>query len=242
MIIFDYGSTLLYQPNSSSTGGNRAIFPYIKGNSRLIGFDEYDRTVKALLNDAFADRNREFEVHEHLLLRSVHEYLDVSLSVSLDEAERIIMRGVSEGGVMPSADKMLDFLNEEGIRTAVISNLCFSSGALKELLDRLLPKNKFEFVFASSDYVFRKPHPFMFRLALEKAGLTADKVWYCGDSVRHDVYGSHGVGMFPVFYEGDAYGEISIHAEQNKEYNIDFEHLHIRHWDEMIEILKQMRH
>ncbi len=241
MIIFDYGHTLLYEPKRSSEGGNRAIFPYIKGNGREIGFEEYDATMTRLLDAVFSDRNRPFEIHEHLFLRSALEYMNALLSIPMLEAEKIIMRGISEGAAMPSAGKMLDYLNGEGIRTAVISNLCFSSDALRCLLDRLLPNNRFEFVLASSDYVFRKPHPFMFELALKRAGLTADKAWYCGDSIRADVYGAHGVGMFPVWYEGDADGEPSIHAEQNKELTVGFEHLHIRHWDELIDTLEKLK-
>lgn len=64
------------------------------------------------------------------------------------------MNGISQGAVMSYADTMLDYLNEKGIRTAVISNNCFSGAALKEQLDRLLPGNRFEFVLASSDYIF----------------------------------------------------------------------------------------
>lgn len=32
MIIFDYGHTILYEPNNSAENGNRAIFKYIKDN------------------------------------------------------------------------------------------------------------------------------------------------------------------------------------------------------------------
>lgn len=55
----------------------------------------------------------------------------------------------------------------------MISNNCFSGNALKGLFDRLLPGNRFEFVLASSDYLFRKPDGIMFEIGLRKAKLTA---------------------------------------------------------------------
>ena len=45
------------------------------------------------------------------------EYMDIELSISFEEAEIIILNGISKGGVMPYADKMLDYLNSKNIRT-----------------------------------------------------------------------------------------------------------------------------
>lgn len=148
--------------------------------------------------------------------------------IRLEEAEKIIMDGISHGAVMPYADTMLDGLNEKGIRTAVISNNRFSGVVLKEQLDRLLPRNRFEFVLASSDYIFRKPHSLMFETVLRKSELTADKVWYCGDSMEKDVYGANSVGMFSVLYEGRAMDELQVRPDQNNRRIPDFEYLYIQ--------------
>ena len=43
MIIFDYGHTLLYQPDFNTSNGNKAIYPYISRNPRNISFEEYDK-------------------------------------------------------------------------------------------------------------------------------------------------------------------------------------------------------
>jgi len=231
----------LYQPNFNTSNGNKAIYPYINKNPRNISLEEYDRTILELFAKIKAERGPVLEIHEHNFLKLAFEYMGISLSVSLEEAERIIMNGISEGGVMPNADTMLDYLNSEGIRTAVISNNCFSSSALKNLFDRLLPRNKFEFVLASSDYIFKKPRGIMFEIALQKAALTADKVWYCGDSVDTDVYGAKNVGMPPVLYEGTASDTVNPFAGQNDGVDIDFEYLHIYDWNELVDVLKQMK-
>ena len=240
MIIFDYGHTLLYLPNFNTSNGNKAIYPYIKDNPRNISFEEYDRTIIELFAKIKSERGNIIEIHEHNFLKLALEYMDISFSVSLEEAEMIIMNGISAGGVMPNADKMLDYLNSKGIRTGVISNNVFSGNALKNLFDRLLPHNKFEFVMASSDYIFRKPDSLMFEIALQKSGLTADKVWYCGDSIEADVYGAKGANMFPVLYSGETTDEINPFAAQNNNIVIDFDYLHIHDWREMIEILEKL--
>ena len=79
----------------------------------------------------------------------------------------------------------------------------------------------------------------MFDIALQKSGLSADKVWYCGDNAVADVQGSKNVGMFPVLYEGITEGYTKSFAHKNNDLKIDFEYLHITDWNELINILEQ---
>lgn len=240
MIIFDYGHTLLYQPDFNTSNGNRAIYSYIATNPQNISLEEFDKIMMELFSKIKTERGSLLEIHEHNFLKLALEYMEITLSVSLEEAEEIIMSGISRGGIMPYADMMLDYLHSRGIRTGVISNNCFSGNALKGLFDRLLPGNRFEFVLASSDYLFRKPDGIMFEIGLRKARLTADKVWYCGDSIAADVYGAKSAGMFPVLYEGETPDDTNPFAGQNKGLQIEYEYLHIHDWREMIDILEKL--
>ena len=70
--------------------------------------------------------------------------------------------------------------------------------------------------------------------------LSADKIWYCGDSIKRDIYGAHNVGIFPVLYEGQTEENVPKFAQQNVGYEIDFNYLHIYDWREMIEILSEL--
>ncbi len=45
--------------------------------------------------------------------------------------------------------------------------------------------------------------------------------------------------MFPVLYEGKTDEDIPRFKSGNKEYEIDFDYLHIYDWRELIEILKK---
>lgn len=131
---------------------------------------------------------------------------------------------------------MLDYIKGLGIRSGVISNIGWSGDALTERIDRLLPHNHFEFVIASSEYMFRKPEPMLFELALKKAELNAEEVWFCGDNVKADVEGSAAVGMFPVWYEDDTVE--NLWYRQNRGIIPQCEHLHIQDWRKLIKVLE----
>ncbi len=70
-------------------------------------------------------------------------------------------------------------------KVGMVQNSFYENGdyifsVVAERINRLLPKNNFEFIITSSNYIFRKPNKRIFDLALEKAGLQPDEVWYIG--------------------------------------------------------------
>jgi putative hydrolase of the HAD superfamily len=239
MIIFDYGHTLLYEPGCDFLRGEEALFKHITSNKKGLSSKEVCDYSQELFAKIGVVREMGLELHEWQFQRFLYEYLEIELSVSLPEAEKIFWDNVSVGAVMPNADKMLDYINANGIRSGVISNIGFSGAALTERINRLLPQNKFEFIIASSEYMFRKPSPLLFELALKKAGLGATEAWFCGDSVKADVEGSAAVGIFPIWYECDTV--IEPFYETNRGIAPNCKHLHIRDWMEMIDVLEGLR-
>ncbi len=165
--------------------------------------------------------------------RTASELLNIEFALTPLEQQTVFWTAATKGAVMPEADKMLDYLNARGIRTGVISNIGWSGEALKERIDRLLPNNRFEFVIASSDYMFRKPSKVLFDIALKKAGLPPEKVWYCGDNPKADVEGAAGAGIFPVWYDNDS-------EYTDRDYVPKCEHLYIKDWSEMVKILDKL--
>ena len=139
---------------------------------------------------------------------------------------------------MPYANAVIDYINAKRIRSGVISNIGWSGAALSKRINRLLPQNKFEFIIASSDYMFRKPSPMLFELAMRKAGLNAEDIWFCGDNVKADIEGAATVSMFPVWYDDKTVE--NPWREQNKGVIPVCDHLHIVDWRELIEILEGM--
>ena len=137
---------------------------------------------------------------------------------------------------MPNTDKIIEYINKSGIRSGVISNISWSGEALTDRINRLLPDNKFDFIIASSEYILRKPDAMLFKLALNKAELDAEDVWYCGDNIRCDIEGSASVGIFPVWYENKTLENPWF--SNNENLTPQCKHLHIHDWQELIEMLE----
>lgn len=61
-----------------------------------------------------------------------------------------------------------------------------------------------------------KPHPALFRKALEISGCTADEVVHIGDSITSDINGAKAVGIKPILLDRDSkYGDLNIPAAKN---------------------------
>jgi len=235
MIIFDYGHTLLYEPDIDFLRGEKAVFSYITENPHGITPEQAAALGTRLFAEAQACRQNGFELHEWPLLRLKYEALGLKFSLPLPELEQLLWAHVSPGAVMPGAAEMLAALQSMGIRTGVISNLGWSGQALSARIGQLLPGNTFEFIITSSDYGIRKPNPLIFKLALQKAGLEAEQAWYCGDSLAADVMGAHAAGLFPVLYEEKTIE--NPYADGGDIKMPSFPCLHIRSWAEMVERL-----
>lgn len=237
MILFDYGHTLLCEPNFSFLRGEEALFEHIRKNKNGLTPKQLNDFGQELFEQIGVVREIGMELHERQFQRFLYEYFEIELSISFSEAEKILWDNVSAGALMPNVDTMLDYINANGIRSGVVSNIGWSGTALTERINRMLPGNKFEFIITSSEYMFRKPSPMLFKLALKKAELDAEDVWFCGDNIKADVEGSSAVGMFPVLYEDEIMD--NPWREQNKGVTPCCEYLHIHHWHELIAVLEK---
>jgi HAD superfamily hydrolase (TIGR01662 family) len=83
-------------------------------------------------------------------------------------------------------------LAEAGVRLGLISNShrCLDSFRSHFELDGLI-----SVTVSSLEHGFLKPHPSIFRVALERAGVGAHEAAMVGDSLSHDVAGARRVGM-----------------------------------------------
>ncbi len=231
MIIFDYGDTLLSEPNWDTERGNRELLKYATHNPNNRTVEDVQKAAELIFGFAEDVRKVGCDICGQIGNKALYEYLGIQFSLTPLEQEIVFWNSCSLGAVAPDVEKVIDYLNEIGIRTAVISNLLWSGEALKERLDRLLPNNKFEFIMTSSDYFIRKPNSVIFNIALQKANLKADDVWYCGNSFNDDVVGAKNANILPIWYDC-----------KNENKQIEFEHLHINSWKEFIDILGELKY
>ena len=239
MIIFDYGHTLLYEPDWNTDRGNAALLKCAVENPNNCTIADITKGAEIIFGEHVANvRKLGYDICGQIANKTLYDYLGIEFSLTPVEIETVFWDNASAGAIMPNADKMLDYLNENGIRTAVISNLLWSGEALKKRLNRLLPNNRFEFVMTSSDYFICKPNHILFDIALQKSGLSAEYVWYCGDNPQNDVEGAAQVGIFSVWYDNSIDKDYIDRANERQP---KCDHLYIKEWDEMIKVIEGLK-
>lgn len=235
MILFDYGGTLMYEPDFCPSAGNKAIYPYISENPNNISLEEFSDYLLDLFDEIRKLRGELIEIHEHTFLRYVLEHFNMKISIPIEQAEKIIFNSISNAQKTPNSSEVLSYLQNNNIHTGIISNLCWSGNALKKRLEENFPTHKFDFIITSSEYIFRKPEKHIFDLAIRKSGFSADEIWYCGNDVEVDVFGAYNSGLFPVYYDDRTVP--SKFYEKNDSFTINFPHLRIKNWNELIKTL-----
>lgn len=207
MILFDYGQTLVGEERFDGLRGTRAVFEYAIEN-------KYGRTAEEIQAAADAMNQElgrfdpakkhlfQLEIPNHMFTRYLYESQGVKLSISGADLDRVFWDAASPGKPTLGIEAFLSFLKERGIRTGVISNISYAGEVVGERIQRLIPDNGFEFIIATSEYLYRKPNRRIFELALKKAGLAPEQVWYAGDQYECDIVGARGVGITPLWYIG----------------------------------------
>jgi len=238
MIMFDFGHTLVREFDFSAARGAAAILKYASKNKNSLTAGEIGEFSEKLFHEVIEKASSNgLEICYQTFLRFLFTYLEIEISVPLAEIEKIFWENVTKSEPMPGIDKLLGLLKETGIRSGVISNICFSGETLKNKIDAMLPGHDFEFVVASCDYLFCKPEKRLFEAALKKAGLPPGEVWYCGDNTVCDIAGANGAGIFPVWYHNSSdcfYRDKSLDAKPG------CEHLYINDWAELSDIIKEL--
>ena len=234
MIMFDYGQTLISESRFDGEKGCRAVLKYAKQNPYNVSGKEIQEFAKILNKeigryDPDVHVSQQIEVHNHIFQNFLYEYFDLKIELSPQELEKIFWDNASTKKTTKNIEVLLQYLQEKGIRSAVISNISYSGKALEEQICSLLPEHHFDFILATSEYVFRKPHNLIFELALRKAKIDARDGWYCGDNAYFDIEGAFKAGIFPVWYRGA--------IEEDNKLTPSVECLTVNDWTEIIDLL-----
>ncbi len=228
MVLFDYGQTLIAEQKFDGVKGTEAVLQYATKNKYHLSAEQ----VQAKANEI----NREFgrfdpekrhlfqiEIPNTMFTPYLYESQGIEISLSNAEIDTVFWDAAAPGVPTEGIKDFLEYLENKGIRTGVVSNISYDPTVVAERINRLLPGNVFEFIITSSNFIFRKPNKRIFDLALEKAELQPDEVWYIGDHYECDVKGSLNAGLLPVWYIG------AIDLPYTEDKNI----LTVTNWDEL---------
>lgn len=229
MVLFDYGQTLITEQKFDGVKGTEAVLRHAVKNKYHLSAEQ----VQAKANEINRDCGRFFDPERRHLLQTeipntmftpyLYESLGIEIALSNSEIDSVFWDAAAPGAPTEGIKNFLEYLKARDIRTGVISNIAYAPSVVAARINRLLPENAFEFILASSNYIFRKPHRRLFDLALEKAELQAEEAWYIGDQYECDIKGSLNAGLFPVWY----IGAIDL------PYSPDNSILTVTHWDEL---------
>lgn len=207
MILFDYGQTLVNEQRFNGVRGTEAVLKYATKNKYGKSAEEI-QAFATMLNQEMGRFDPEkkhlfqIEVPNHIFTKYLYESQGIELSITPEEIDRVFWDAAAPGTATEGMAEFLKYLKEKGIRTGVISNISYCGAVVEERINRCLPENDFEFIMATSEYMYRKPNKRIFELALKKAELQPEDVWYVGDQYQCDIVGAINAGLFPVWYIG----------------------------------------
>lgn len=207
MVLFDYGQTLINEQKFNPVKGTEAVLKYAVKNKYNLTAEQVQQEADAINRELGRSEHMkrhltQVEVPNVMFSPYLYESQGIEIPLSTEEIDRIFWDAASPGAPTEGIESFLGLLKKKGIRTGVISNISYAPEVVAERIHKLLPENSFEFIMTSSNYIFRKPNRRIFELALEKAGLPAEDVWYIGDNYKCDIEGALHVGMTPIWYIG----------------------------------------
>lgn len=205
-ILFDLGDTLLDFGKLDITGlfeaGAKVTYEYLQQLGQpLPSFSKYHRRqLWAIRWNYFKSRftRREFNALE--LLGRLGGRMGHTLTPSQTlELAWLWYQPLSQcATVEPGVRELLEAFRRQGLTMGLVSNTFVPGEVLDRHLERVGLLDLLPLRVYSSDVGYRKPHPNIFQLALERAHLDAGKTLFIGDSPLADIQGANNAGMISV--------------------------------------------
>jgi putative hydrolase of the HAD superfamily len=201
-VLFDLGGTLIEWTwdDALYVEGHRAGLEAI-GRSELPTtealtqrFRERSEPLLASYRDTLEEIEYQGLVREVFAELGVHLH-DAELGRFL-EAEHAAWHPASQLGTTTHA--LLESLRRRGLKLAVVSNTADPPELLHRDLDRVGIAERVDFAVFSSEVGFHKPHPAIFRRALQALGVAPARALFVGDSLYSDVKGAKDLGIATV--------------------------------------------
>lgn len=207
MVLFDYGQTLVAEQKFDGVKGTAAVLQHAVKNKYHLSAEQVQAKANELNRELgrFDPEKRhlcQIEIPNTMFTPYLYESQGIEIALSNAEIDTVFWNAAAPGAPTEGIKDFLEYLKNKGIRTGVISNISYNPTVVAERINRLLPENTFEFIITSSNFMFRKPNKRIFDLALEKAQLRPDEVWYIGDQYECDVKGALNAGLLPIWYIG----------------------------------------
>jgi HAD superfamily hydrolase (TIGR01509 family) len=209
--LFDFNGTLMRSPTWIALEVRdlpRAAFALLAEEGHVPPLsEEQSALAERVFRNQRAAAEGLYEETSHLddLAAMVHELgLEEQVPPALVEetVATLHRRCIPTVELMPHTSESLARLHEMGLRLGIISNAAYPP-FLSWTLEHFGILDYFEEVVVSADVRTRKPGLDIFKIALARMGLEADKTAYVGDDFRKDVAASKQVGLRAVWFNPD---------------------------------------
>ena len=204
-ILFDLGYTLIhFEPQQEiiiqealrAAGAERSTGE-IEAAIRA-GWSAYYRDMAAATFPATQEYDRQAQ---EMLHRALLAHLGLDGEAVSTGYANALESWFSRPGVLrpyPEVTEVLDRLEAEGYRLGIVSNWSWN---LRQRVAQVGLDGYMEIVWGSAYAGCHKPHPGIFRQALEQMALSPGQVLYVGDSYQHDVVGARNAGLDVVLVD-----------------------------------------
>ena len=204
-ILFDLGSTLIYFDglwDEILEESYLSLAEALTGRGVPIQQDSFAAAFKERMSRYFAER--ESTLVEQTTANVLKSYLaeleirnmrDEDLEHALDSMYQVTeARWRLEKDTIP----LLEDLSQKGYRLGLVSNAA-DSRDVERLIDAFQLRNYFAEILISASVGVRKPHPLIFRMALEGLGAAPEEAMMVGDTLQADVLGANRLGIKSVW-------------------------------------------
>jgi len=206
-VLFDLGNTLMYPVASDLwpeviRRGNLALMEYLCNLDILTDCDTFVDEFNQRLHQYYDERDKlmietsTFQVLKELL--NEKGYADVSDAVIRESLDAHYAVTQKNWQLEDDALASLKALREQNYQLGIVSNAGDHRDVL-QLVERFSLTPYFEFIVTSAGCGYRKPHPKIFQLALEKANARGDEVVMVGDTLNADILGANRMNMYSIW-------------------------------------------
>ncbi|MEW6355349.1 MAG: HAD family hydrolase [Planctomycetota bacterium] len=134
------------------------------------------------------------------IVRLAFEKLGIANPALADEiADAFSVRRVEAIRFFPRAEETLRRLLEHGVAMALMTN--GEAITQRAKVERFGLVRFFKTILIEGELGFGKPHPDVYRRALDDLGLDPRDVWSVGDNLRWDVAGPQALGVFGIWHD-----------------------------------------
>lgn len=227
-VLIDLGNTIIRNVSIDFNEGIKVLYRHLK--KRTLTYDELLFYATKLKETTLDMRTLDsIEVDFRKYLSYLINFLNLEIDTTVSKLEIEMAKAIDKTKVIPGAKEMLSYFINNGIIVMALSNSTFSNAAIKAKLRQHGLLKYLDFVIVSSNYLFRKPSPWLFEMGLKKLNIPRSDVWMIGNDYEADITGAKECGLFTVWYN-------ALNEPDEKE----VADINIQNYYELLHILKEL--